>query len=571
MRNSFGPTAVGLAGMENVLVGRVGTTTWEGSGRRPASCRVRRRVARKLILLSSMLAVGYPHVRASACAAETTLMDLHSLDGAVEAAIVRSGVPGVQLAILAGDRIVYSRGFGYADLEAKRPVTPQTVLRAGSISKLFTATLVMQQVERGRIDLDEDVNRYLPAQHRVRDSSGGEVPVTVRQLLSHRSGLPPVGAGLDWLPFVAVFTGLTSAPSFEQYMAHGLVLRRRPGTELRYSNDAFILLGWLAENLAGVEFASHARQAVLDPLTMGSSDFRPDANSLRSEKAAVYHRTASGLQPAVEYPGVWPSGSLHTTAEDLLQFARMVLSHGRFGERRVLAPETLAEMTRLQAIPVDDADSELGLGFRLTRYRGERLLCHEGGNPGIAARLCLVPERHLAAAVLINVEDEDFVYVLTNRVLDRLLNQPEASDQETSPRPPAGWERIVGTYRTVDMAPDQLSLLEKFSQFRIEEVGGRLSMVIANGRTFTLGPGGAALTFVLRGGQGDGETLRFREEEDGRLHGYASVLHIERVRPWERTWALALGLVAGLALVGAAAVWYATPSTRRLDPTRPCR
>ena len=164
-----------------------------------------------------------------------------------------------------------------------------------------------------------------------------------------------------------------------------------------------------------------------------------------------------------------------------------------------------------------------------------------------------MPERQLAVAVLINVEDEDFVYVLTNRVLDRLLNQPEASDQETSARPPAGWERIVGTYRTVDMAPDQLSLLEKFSQFRIEEVAGRLSMAIANGRTFTLEPGGAALTFVLHGGQGDGEMLRFREEQDGRLHGYASVLHIERVRPWERTWALAMGLVAGLALVGAAA------------------
>ena len=444
---------------------RVGITTWKGIGsqRRPASCLVRRRVVSRLILLSAMVAVGYLQFYASAGAAKAAPIDLDSLDGDTEAAIVQSRVPGLQLAILAGDQIIYSRGFGYADLEAKRPVTPQTVLRAGSISKLFTATLVMQHVEQGRINLDEDVNRYLPSRQRIRDPSGAEVPVTVRQLLSHRSGLPPLGAGLDWLPFVGVFAGLRPAPSFEQYMADGLRLRRRPGTELRYSNDAFILLGWLSAKLAGAEFADCARRAVLDPLDMHSSDFRPDAESLRSEKAAVYHRTASGFQPAVEYAGVWPSGSLHTTAEDLLQFARMVLSHGTLASRKVLAPETLAEMTRLQAIPVEGADSGFGLGFRLTRYRGERLICHEGGNPDIAARLCLVPERQLAVAVLINVEDEDFVYVVTNRVLDRLLHQPEASDHETSARPPPGWEHIVGTYRTVGMAPDQLSLLEKVS------------------------------------------------------------------------------------------------------------
>ena len=127
--------------------------------------------------------------------------------------------------------------------------------------------------------------------------------VTVRQLLSHRSGSLRSERGWIWLPFVGVFAGLRPAPSFEQYMAHGLRLRRRPGTELRYSNDAFILLGWLSAKLAGAEFADCARRAVLDPLDMHSSDFRPDAESLRSEKGAVYHRTASGFEPAVDNVG----------------------------------------------------------------------------------------------------------------------------------------------------------------------------------------------------------------------------------------------------------------------------
>jgi CubicO group peptidase (beta-lactamase class C family) len=522
-----------------------------------------------LMLLSALQATGYPQLPARARAAEATPIDRLTLDSGIERAMGQSRVPGLQLAILASDAIIYSRGFGYADLEAKRPMTTHTVLRAGSISKLITATLIMQHVEHARINLDDDVNRYLPGPQRIHDPSGAEVRVTVRQLLSHRSGLPPLGAGLNWLSFAAVFVGFQPPPSFEQYLAQGLTLRRSPGTELRYSNDAFILLGWLAARLAGAEFADYARRAVLDPLNMHSSDFRPDAAPLRAEKAAVYHRTASGFQPAVEYAGVWPSGSLHTTAEDLLQFARMVLDQGTVGSRKVLAPSTLAEMTRLQAVPVEGAASGFGLGFRLTRYRGQQLICHEGGNPGIAARLCLVPDRQIAVAALINADDEDFVYVLTNRVLDRLINLPEPAKHETALPPPAGWERIVGTYRTVDMAPDQLSLVEAYSQFPIEEEGGRLTLAIAKGRHFTLEPAGDPSTFVLHGGQGDGETLRFKEEEDGRLHGYASVLHIEQVRAWERTWVLGMGLAAGVTVLGAAATVHLRARRRASAPPGP--
>jgi hypothetical protein len=321
--------------------------------------------------------------------------------------------------------------------------------------------------------------------------------------------------------------GLTPIPDFDSYLANGLLLRRTPGAALRYSNDAFILLGWLAADLAGVDFAVLARRAIFDRLGMRASDFDPASPRIRGALASVYSLDDGGWAPAKEWPGVWPSGSLHTTAEDLLQFARMVLGNGRLADERILAPHSLAEMTSLASRPVPGADRGFGLGFRITRYRGVPLLCHEGGNPGIAARLCIQPEHDLAVAVLVNRESLATPVAVVNRILDVYLPPSPSPDPEV-PRE----VRITGTYRPVDLLPDALSWLEPFVHIQVREDSDGLWTELEKSSPMRLVATRDPWTFELRGGPGDGEQIVFRASAEGELHAYAATYHVKEAPRW---------------------------------------
>ena len=452
---------------------------------------------------------------------------LRSLPPEILRQMDRDRIPGLQLAVWHRGRLEWSRGLGLADVAHGAPVLRSTVLQAGSISKLFTATLVMQQVEAGRLALDDDVNAHLPAERRVRSPDGRPAPVTLRQLLSHRSGLPQLGGGVSLPQLVAIGSGLTPIPDFDTYLANGLMLRRTPGAALRYSNDAFILLGWMVGHHAGVDFSVLVRRAILDRLGMHASDFDPESPAIRGRLASVYDLDDGGWTPARGWPGVWPSGSLHTTAEDLLQFARMVLGNGRLADQRILEPLSLAEMTRLQSSVVPGAERGFGLGFRITHYRGVRLLCHEGGNPGIAARLCIQPERELAVAVLVNRDSLATPVNVVNRILDVYLPAPASRDFEVESQ-----VRITGTYRPVDLMPDSLSWLEPFMRIPIRKDGNGLQVELEKSKPMRLFATRDPWTFELGGGPGDGEQIVFRASSEDELHAYAAIYHLQEAPRW---------------------------------------
>jgi len=437
--------------------------------------------------------------------------------------------PGFQVSVLTSDGRAASAAFGVADLESGVPVTPRTIFRAGSVSKLFTATLVMQQVEHGTLSLDENVNGRLPPVQRIRDRRGVEVPVTIRELLSHRSGLPLLGAGVSRLRALGFLLGLVAEPSLDIYLEHGLVLQDDAPRTLRYSDDGYILLGWLSARLRGSSFPEHARTDLLEPLGMASSDFDRNALPHGAQVTTPYKPDGDGWKRAREYATPWPSGALYTTADDLLRFARMVLNGGAVGDRRILEAASLAEMTRLQSQLTPALDSGFGLGFRLTTYRGRRLLCHEGETPGDAARLCIDPVAHAAVAVLANVGRLAAATRATNRVLDEVLGLgPRPAVRVPEEAELRAW---TGRYRLVGAMSDALRWLEPWVRFPIEARGGTLRMDVPG-----FGPGVLEATsdparFVVRGGAGDGESFVFTRTDDGRVDGYIAILHIARTSP----------------------------------------
>lgn len=322
--------------------------------------------------------------------------DLH---GRLQALATEHGVPGASAAILLGDEVVEA-AVGVANLRTGVEATTDTLFQIGSITKVYTATLVMGLVDAGRVELDAPVRRYLP-EVRFGDPSMDDV-LTVRQFLSHTSGLEgdyfeDFGRGDD---------------AIERYVASLATLPQlhAPGENLSYCNAGWVLLGRLAEVLYGQPFHRALAEQLAAPAGLA------DTVSLPEE--AILRRVAVGHMPAPDGDGLavaplWtfshasaPAGSLTcATAADVLRFARLHLDDGRAADgTQVLSPASAKAMQEPQARIPDrfTLGDAWGLGWFLSDWDGKRVVGHDGSTLGQAAFLRLCPEDGLAVALLTN-------------------------------------------------------------------------------------------------------------------------------------------------------------------------
>jgi CubicO group peptidase (beta-lactamase class C family)/D-alanyl-D-alanine dipeptidase len=300
------------------------------------------------------------------------------------------GLPAVSIAIVEDQQVVWTKGFGYADPDRKRPATPETVYRVGSVSKLFTDIAVMQLVERGRVDLDVPVTTYLPDFSPVNPFG---TPITLRHLMSHRAGLvrePPVGHYFD-----------ASAPSLAQTVEslNRTTLVYRPGTHTKYSNAGIAVVGRVVEVLARKPFADALQDGVLEPLGLRKSAFAP-LPSLTPDLAHAFMWTYHGTQfeaPTFQL-GMAPAGSMYSTVTDLARFISVLFRRGAGANGPVLQPKTLEAMWTPQ-FSAPDARSGFGLGFNVSVFEGERRVGHNGAIYGFATELQALPESKLGVAL----------------------------------------------------------------------------------------------------------------------------------------------------------------------------
>lgn len=294
-----------------------------------------------------------------------------------ERARVDHEIPALAIALVADGRIVWARGFGWADSAAGRPATAATLFRAGSVAKPFTALGVLRLVEQGRLALDTAVAAVLP---------GVAEGATLRQLLAHRAGVqrePPVGHYLD-----------ATSPSLAATAAS---LRGRPavfppGTRFKYSNAGFAVAGHIIERVSGEPFSAWLQREVLAPLGMRASSFAPDTLALASAVTV----TAEGRRlPAPRFAlGEGPAADLATSALDL-GGAVVALLQGR----GPVSAATLDTMWRPQFSPAA-LHAGYGLGFRVSALDGRRRIGHSGSVHGFVSELALLPEAGVGAVVL---------------------------------------------------------------------------------------------------------------------------------------------------------------------------
>ena len=353
----------------------------------------------------------------------------------VEAELQRGILTGVSVALVDDQRVICARGFGWADKARRIPAAADTVYRAGSISKLFTAIAAMQLVEQGKLDIDQPAAQLDP-QFRIVAPFDDAPPITLRHLMCHRSGLvreSPVGGYFD-----------PSQPSIADSVASlaPCVLVYRPNKHTKYSNLGPTVVGHCIERAAGVPFADYQREHVLGPMGMSSSAYLLNAD-LRKRLATGSMPVADGhggfrlIDAPLFELGTIPAGNLYTTAEDLARFLTVLFAEGRADDREILKPETLRQMFTPQLI---EEKTGFGLAFVVGKYRDCQTIGHNGAVYGFTSSLVGVPQHKIGAVVLSN---DDIamgpVRKLTDAALDLLieakLGQPPQADTPAAEKP----------------------------------------------------------------------------------------------------------------------------------------
>ena len=431
------------------------------------------------------------------------------LEELVEAELERGILTGVSVALVDDQRTVFAEGFGWADEAARRPATRRTIYRAGSISKLFTALSAMQLVEQGKLDLDEPVTRFWPGFRIVVpfDDAG---PITLRQLMCHRSGLvreSPVGGYFD-----------PAEPSIAETVASlaDCVLVHRPNTVTKYSNIGVTVVGHVVAEVSGEPFPEYQRDHLLEPIGMTSSAFVAD-ETIGQRLATSYMHVADGRGGfrRIESPrfelGTLPAGNLYTSAEDLARFLGFLFARGAVDGKRIVRPETLDTMFTPQLV---DDESGYGLGFHVTRFRDRKRVSHMGAVYGFTSSVGAIPELKVGAVVLAN---EDIATGPVRKLADAALGwmvdaklAPERSREEQQNEEEEPAETV-----TLDSEPFAGDYESASYWARIEPADGHLLANIS-GQRLTLTSAGPD-QFTADGRWATDAEVEFRRDDGGRV------------------------------------------------------
>ena len=286
--------------------------------------------------------------------------------------------PGAVVVVVKRDALVFAKGYGFCDIAAKKPFSADaTLVRPGSISKLFTAIAVMQLVDAGRLDLDRDVNGYIDFSIPVPQSG---VPVTLRRLLTHRAGFEEHLKGL--------FSSNREPEPLGRWLAKNLPQRLFPNGDVEaYSNYGVALAGYIVERASGEPFASYVQRHILDPLDMHRSTFQqPLPNALAPLMAKGYRAANGPPLPFFETIAMAPSGALSATGADMGRFMRALLGGGALDGLRIL-PEASLETMMAPSNPTPAG--YLGLAFFGTKVAGQDAIGHDGATMTFFSSLTL--------------------------------------------------------------------------------------------------------------------------------------------------------------------------------------
>ena len=313
---------------------------------------------------------------------------VREVESAVSSEMSRQNIPGVSVALALGSGLRWANGFGIADVENYVPAKTATVFRLGSISKLVTAVAVMQLAEKGKLDLDAPIQKYVPHYPKK------QWPLTVRHLLCHQGGVRHYREASE----------LYSTRHYRDLIEPLRVFKDdpllfEPGTRFHYSTYGYALLGVAVETAAGMRFIEYLRQNVFQPAGMERTQV-DNVFAVIPNRARGYRKIiGDGLQNCAlaDTSNKIPGGGLCGTAEDLVEFA-IHLTGGTLLKKETLEQMFVRQKTR------NGSPTPYGLGWQITERGGQRWLGHSGAQQGVSTLLLLWPKEGLVVALMANLE-----------------------------------------------------------------------------------------------------------------------------------------------------------------------
>jgi CubicO group peptidase (beta-lactamase class C family) len=315
------------------------------------------------------------------------------LEPKIKEEIQQGHLPGFALGVVRDGKLIYAKGFGLAKLGGKTPVTSKSLFHMASVTKTFVATAVMQLSEKGKIDLDAPLTRYLPY-FRLNDERYRVI--TIRQMLSHTSGIPDT-LNFNW-----------DKPEYDAGALERFVrsvadqnLAFAPGEKFAYSNTAYEILGDVIAKVSGESFEDYVQHNVLTPLGMKDSTLLVrDANPQLLTSPHVLENSQVAVSKIFPYNRAHsPSSTLYSNIEDMSAWAIANLNHGELNGKRILKPETAAAMWQ----PVVPAlGMKEGISWFSTDLQGHHLVLHSGGDTGFESMLILAPDDAVGIVAMCN-------------------------------------------------------------------------------------------------------------------------------------------------------------------------
>ncbi len=379
---------------------------------------------KNLIAIMLVITMLMPCTRAlSQSPAHTKGNIKNSIDSIMEEKMNKTGIVGMSAAIIINKKLVWIKGYGYANKDQKIPFTPNTIMNIASITKTFTGVCIMQAVEDRKVALDEDINTYLP--FKVVNPNFPNEKITLRHLATHTSGLA------DRSPFYADSTyfydggrpeSLDSfirnyfSPEGKHYSKDNF-LKSKPGTHREYSNIGAGLAGYIVELRTGKKLGDYAKKHIFRPLGMFNSGWSlADVNLDNHTK--LYNKQDETVKTIPLYEGItYPDGGVRTSVAELSNFFSCLLNDGKYKKAILLKPESAKELTRFQFNEQNKPENVRLNGmnsgiFWATKLGGTRI-GHNGSDPGVRTFMLADLTKEIGIVIFFNTslsESQEDVY-----------------------------------------------------------------------------------------------------------------------------------------------------------------
>jgi CubicO group peptidase (beta-lactamase class C family) len=416
--------------------------------------------------------------------------------------MVSRHLPGIAVGVVFDQGLIWAKGFGFADVDGRVPMTPATKFRMASHSKLFTSTAIMQLRDGGKIRLDDPVSKYL-AWFKIKPAEPDDPDITIEELVTHSSGLPRE-AGPHWTTH-----DFPTEAQVQSYIAEHKAVYS-PEVRWKYSNLALGIAGMIVEAVSGEKYGDYIQQHIFTPLGMNGSSVDRQVDGLAIGYGRLMPDGSRQKIPFIDARGLGPATGITSNVEDMAKFVSLQFRSGRVGGKQILSAGALREMHRVRVLENDWTRGN-AIGFAVSRDKDKVYVGHGGSYPGYKTQTLIDLEGKVGVIVLTNEDDGNPSPMATH--LMHMVGQAVAKAGAPAPKGPQwnpSWSRFAGHYTSEGGETDVVELNQRLVLINPDGDNPELQQ-----RLEPLGDDRFRLESPT-GGSAVGEIVRF-VEENGRV------------------------------------------------------